>query len=113
MKNNMIDYIEFWAKDLEETKAFYSQVFGWEFTDYGPNYTAFSAAGIDWGFEKKDSEILNGALVVLWHNDLDEAKQNVISAGWKISIDTFSFPWGSRFQFLDPSGNELAVWCKD
>ena len=36
-----VDYIEFPAKSIEETKRFYSGVFGWEFTDYGPDYTSY------------------------------------------------------------------------
>nr|WP_241491402.1 hypothetical protein [Lacinutrix mariniflava] len=47
---------------------------------------------------------------MLYHDNLIEAKQNVIDAGGKIKVDIFMFPGGSRFQFLDPSGNELAVW---
>lgn len=33
--NNHINYIEFKFRDLEETKAFYSAAFDWEFTYYG------------------------------------------------------------------------------
>src|SRR5207244_2152730 len=36
-----IDYIEFAGGDIAATKAFYEQVFGWKFTDYGPEYTSF------------------------------------------------------------------------
>ena len=32
-----IDYIEFPAADIARTKAFYIRVFGWKFTDYGPD----------------------------------------------------------------------------
>ena len=111
--NNTINYIELKAKDLEATKTFYSKVFGWSFTDYGETYIAFSNAGLDGGFEKTDNEIVNGALVVLYHENLEQIKQQIITANGKISVDTFSFPGGKRFQFLDPSGNELAVWCYD
>ena len=52
-------------------------------------------------------------MVVLYHENLDAIKQQVIAAKGKISVDTFSFPGGKRFQFLDPSGNELAIWCHD
>jgi predicted enzyme related to lactoylglutathione lyase len=31
-----IDCVEFPATDVAETKAFYTQAFEWEFTDYGP-----------------------------------------------------------------------------
>ncbi|WP_052607364.1 hypothetical protein [Lentisphaera araneosa] len=45
-----INYLEFPSKDLEVTKKFFSQCFAWEFIDYGPEYMAITAAGIDGGF---------------------------------------------------------------
>lgn len=110
MKNNQINYIEFKAANLEEIKVFYSKCFNWVFTDYGSNYIAFSESGLDGGFEKTDSKIVNGALVVLYHEDLSLIKNNVVQFGGDISKDIFSFPGGRRFHFFDPAGNELAVW---
>ena len=109
-KNNHINYIEFKAQNLETTKTFYSKVFGWVFTDYGPTYIAFSESGLEGGFEKTDKPIVNGVLVVLYHENLDVIKHKIISSGGKISKDIFSFPGGKRFHFSDPSGNELAIW---
>ena len=111
-KNNHIDYIEFKANDLEAVKAFYSVIFGWTFTDYGPGYVAFSDGGLEGGFEKTDEEIVNGVLVVLYHENLEEVKRKIIEAGGVITQDIFSFPGGKRFQFKDPTGNELAVWTE-
>jgi predicted enzyme related to lactoylglutathione lyase len=34
----------------------------------------------------------------------------VESAGGTIARPIFSFPGGRRFHFVDPAGNELAVW---
>lgn len=110
--DNHINYVEFKAKDLEEIKQFYAQAFGWSFTDYGPNYVAFAESGIAGGFEKTDEEIVNGALVVIHHRELELARKAVLKAKGKISVDIFSFPGGRRFQFVDPSGNELAVWTE-
>ncbi|GAB0108766.1 hypothetical protein PA7559_00330 [Pseudoalteromonas distincta] len=45
-----LNYVEFPACDLPATKAFFSRVFNWQFTDYGPEYTAFSGQGLDGGF---------------------------------------------------------------
>ncbi len=112
-QNNHIHYVEFKAKDLGEIKRFYAQAFGWKFTDYGPTYIAFSEAGLEGGFELTEETIVNGALVILHHTDLEEAKNNIIEAGGKISLDIFSFPGGKRFHFKDSSGNELAVWRED
>ncbi len=110
MTNNQISYVEFRAKDLEIIKSFYQEAFGWRFKDYGPTYSSFSESGLYGGFEQSDAAIVNGALIVLYHDNLADAKKAVIDAGGTISKDIFSFPGGRRFQFLDPSGNELAVW---
>ncbi|SDS15757.1 hypothetical protein SAMN04515667_1539 [Formosa sp. Hel1_31_208] len=110
--NNHIDYIEFKAHDLEAIKQFYTKAFGWKFTAYGPDYCAFEYSGIAGGFEKTTQPIVNGVLVVLYHNNLNTIKQTIIKAGGSISVDIFSFPGGQRFHFLDPSGNELAVWSE-
>ena len=110
MKDNHINYIELKGKDLEKIKEFYTASFGWTFTDYGPTYVAFSDSGLLGGFEKTESEILNGALIILYHKDLEVIKNKIIEAGGKITKDIFSFPGGRRFHFSDPSDNELAVW---
>jgi predicted enzyme related to lactoylglutathione lyase len=110
VKNNHIDYIELKAKDLEEIKAFYSGVFGWLFTDYGPDYVSFSECGLNGGFEKSDEEIVNGALIILYHSDLETIQAEVAAAGGTIVKEIFSFPGGRRFHFTDPAGNELAIW---
>ena len=36
-----IDYIEFPVLDINEAKRFYSSVFGWSCTDWGPDYASF------------------------------------------------------------------------
>ncbi|MCB0371876.1 MAG: VOC family protein [Muricauda sp.] len=110
MEKTLINYVELQANDLEKTKEFYSSAFGWTFTDYGPTYTAFSESGLEGGFAKTDDPIVNGALVVLYHENLEQIKIRVEQAGGKIAKDIFSFPGGRRFHFTDPSGNELAIW---
>ena len=108
--NHHIDYIEFKSIDIEQTKAFYSEVFDWKFTDYGPTYVSFENSGLYGGFELTDKPVINGVLVVLYHTDLSILMKQILEAGGQISKDIFSFPGGNRFHFLDPSGNELAVW---
>ena len=110
MENNHIDYVEFKAPDLDAVKQFYSECFGWKFTDYGPTYTAFSESGLFGGFELSDAPIANGALVVLYHSELETVQDTITKAGGTIVKPIFSFPGGRRFHFADPAGNELAVW---
>lgn len=106
-----IDYVELPATDFDAMKRFYGKAFGWTFEDW-PNYVAFSDAGLEGGFSPVDQQPpRGGALVILYADDLDAAQEAVIAAGGEV-VQRFTFPGGERFQFLDPSGNELAVWTK-
>ncbi|NQX40819.1 hypothetical protein SAMN05421820_104223 [Pedobacter steynii] len=110
MKNNHINYVEFQASDLAAIKQFYQASFNWKFTDYGPGYVAFSESGLEGGFFQSDATVQNGALVILYHEDLVQIQHRIMEAGGQISKEIFSFPGGRRFHFMDPAGNELAVW---
>lgn len=110
MKNNHISYIEFKANDLEKIKDFYTKSFNWKFKDYGPDYSSFTESGLMGGFEKSENNIINGILVILYHQNLEEIKNKIIENGGKITKEIFDFPGGKRFHFIDPSGNELGVW---
>ena len=112
LTDNHINYVEFKTNDIASTKAFYSQLFNWTFTDYGPTYTAFADSGLMGGFELSDEKIVNGALIVLYHSKLESVRDEVIEAGGQISKEIFSFPGGRRFHFKDPAGNELAIWSE-
>ncbi|MGO4883437.1 MAG: VOC family protein [Bryobacteraceae bacterium] len=105
-----VDYIEFPATDIAKTKAFYSGLFGWKFTDYGPDYTSFEDGRLAGGFFKKDTVTAGGPLVVIYAGDLEGMQKKVQAAGGGIVKPIFSFPGGRRFHFTDPSGNELSVW---
>jgi len=110
--DNRIDYIEFPATDIAQTKAFYVQVFGWKFTDYGPDYTSFEDGRLTGGFRKELRAAHGGPLVVIYAHDLAATEAKVRDAGGKIVKPPFSFPGGRRFHFTDPSDNELAVWSE-
>lgn len=108
-----INYVEFPARDIEATKAFFAEAFGWSFVDYGPDYAAFSDQGLDGGFYRSglSATVDRGtALVVLFSNALEATLAKVEKAGGRIVKQIFAFPGGRRFHFSEPSGNELAVW---
>jgi predicted enzyme related to lactoylglutathione lyase len=112
-QHEKINYLEFPAKDIEATRSFFSSVFDWEFVDYGPEYTAFSNAGIDGGFFKSplNASTENGSVLVVFYSDeLEQTQTKVTAAGGTIIKPVFSFPGGRRFHFADPNGNEFAVW---
>ena len=107
-----MDYIEFPATDVQGAKAFYQEVFGWEFTDYGPDYTSFHDGRLAGGFRRMDEVSPGGVLVVLYAVDLEGARERVVEAGGAVTREIFSFPGGRRFHFTDPGGNEVAVWSE-
>ncbi len=109
-QDRRIDYVEFSAIDIGVSKRFYSDVFGWKFEDYGPDYTAFRDGRMSGGFAKVGHVLGGGPLVVIYATDLEAVRESVKAAGGTITKETFSFPGGRRFHFSDPSGNELAVW---
>ncbi len=114
-RNNKINYIEIPAKNIEATKVFFSEVFGWSFVDYGPDYCSFAAQGVDGGFFKSDLVVStkNGSpLIVLYANLLEASQDKIKKAGGEIVKPIFSFPGGRRFHFSDPNGNEFAVWSE-
>lgn len=110
--HHTIDYIEFTVRDLGEAKRFYSTAFGWQFNDYGPEYAGIKgAAGEVGGIHQSNEGRTSGPLVILYSNDLEKSLAAVQAAGGKIIREPFAFPGGRRFQFTDPSGNELGIWA--
>lgn len=113
MTTEKINYVEIPARDIEGTKRFFSEAFGWRFIDYGPDYAALENAGLDGGFFRSDLVARTdsgSALVVLYSSTLETTLEKVKDAGGDIVRPIFAFPGGRRFHFTDPSGNEYAVW---
>lgn len=116
--NSQINYIEFPATDIEATKRFYIDVFGWTFQDYGPEYTSFHDGYLAGGFNKDAESVgaghakTRGPLIVIYASSLETAYDKVKAAGGKIVREIFGFPGGRRFHFADPNGNELSVWSE-
>jgi uncharacterized protein len=114
-QHEKMNYVEFPAKDLAATKAFFESAFSFSFTDYGPEYTAFENQGLDGGFFQSDlasSTEKGAALIVFYSNQLEATLAKVEKAGGSILRPIYSFPGGRRFHFTEPSGNEFAVWSE-
>ena len=106
-----LDYVEFAARDVGAAKKFYSEVFGWRFTDYGPDYTSFSDGRLSGGFRGDPNARANtNPLIVIYTSELERTQGAVLAAGGIVVLPTHEFPGGRRFHFADPNGLELAVW---
>ena len=108
-----IDYVELPASDMAGTRQFFEAVFGWRFTDYGPDYMAFDRHGVEGGFyraEMSSDSDSGAALIIFYAANLEEARDKITIHGGSIKKDIFAFPGGRRFHFTCPSGNEFAIW---
>ena len=111
MSGARIDYVELPTATAHElTRAFYSKAFGWNFADFGPDYSATTTGDVDVGLNGDPEEALSAPLPVIRVDDLEAAFDAVGMAGGTIAKAIFAFPGGRRFHFIDPSGSELAVW---
>lgn len=113
--HHKLDYVEFAARDIPATKAFFTAVFDWQFVDYGPEYTAFEKEGLDGGFYYADlvSTPANGSALLVFYSAYIQATLDKVKAhGGEIVREIFEFPGGCRFHFKEPSGNEFAVWSE-
>ena len=111
--HNQIDLIEFPIKSgeqLKQTKEFFTNVFGWKYNDWGEDYSDTTESGASSGINADGGSSM--PLTVVYSADLEKTKQLVLQNGGKIIVDTYSFPGGKRFHFIEPSGNELAVWSQ-
>jgi uncharacterized protein len=108
-----LNYVELPVRDIASAKDFYERAFGWSLTGFGPTYAATLTGDTDIGLQADPSEATKAPLPVIEVEDLEAALRSVEEAGGTIVRPIFAFPGGRRFQFLDPSGNELAAVRSD
>lgn len=114
-QHGKLNYVEFAANDLLATKTFFTAVFDWTFTDYGDAYTAFDNQGLEGGFYQANKVNLvenGGALLIFYSDSLTATQAKIADNKGVITQDIFEFPGGFRFHFIEPSGNEFAVWSE-
>lgn len=113
--HHAVSYIEFGVTDLAAARRFYETAFGWEFNDYGPDYSGIRAPDGDGeigGLNPRSAANGGGPLVLLYSDDLDGTVEAVRAAGGTVVADPYAFPGGRRFEFQDPSGNRLGVFSE-
>ncbi|EGQ9971741.1 VOC family protein, partial [Vibrio vulnificus] len=51
-------------------------------------------------------------LLVFYSSDIEATLDKVVKNSGEIIRPIFEFPGGCRFHFVEPSGNEFAVWSE-
>jgi len=108
-----ITHIEFSAKDLEETKKFYADVFGWRISDFPEmDYATFEAEGGSGGGFNPISEDYPAGRVLVYINtpEIKETLEKIKAEGGTVLLDAYDIPGvGTMATFNDPTGNLVAL----
>src|SRR3989442_11994332 len=95
-QDRRVDYIEFGATDVGRTKQFYQQVFGWQFQDYGPDYTSFQDGRLSGGFTKDPPVRPANPLVVIYAVQLEAIETKITEADGKNLPNPLPLPCCTR-----------------
>ena len=111
MVDKRIDYIEIPVTDPAKARDFFAALLGWEFQEWGADYLSFNDGRLEGGLRRSNEPApASGVLLVFYSEDLERDVQRTKDLGATISQEIFEFPGGRRFHFVDPVGNEYAMW---
>jgi predicted enzyme related to lactoylglutathione lyase len=119
MMGNSICHVEFVSANMDETQAFYEQVFGWNTKPMGDEYCSWHSGGegeIGGGFTFcKEEEAKKPATTVYIHvEDIEATLAKIESQGGKTEYPKtqISEEHGFFAIFTDPHGNRIGLWSK-
>jgi predicted enzyme related to lactoylglutathione lyase len=109
-----LSYVEFPVKDVPAQRDFLARAFGWDFTDFGPEYSATITGDVDVGLNGSTAHAIAAVMpIVEVKEDLEGALDKVVAAGGTVTRPIFAFPGGRRFHFKGPDGNEMGVFITE
>src|SRR2546430_13348663 len=100
--DRQVDYIEFGATDIGRTRRFYETVFGWQFQDYGPDYTSFQDGRLSGGVTKDAPGPPAQPPVVVFAPALEAPEGENKQARGQIVRGAYAVPGGRRLPFTRP-----------
>jgi hypothetical protein len=106
-----VDYFELPTSGTAASRAFFGKAFGWEFKDYGPDYTEIVGAGVLGGLNADSGDQSAAPVIGIRTDDIKAAAAAVEAAGGTITKAPYGYPGGERFLFREPGGSELLVYC--
>lgn len=110
MASFTIDYFELPTSDTVASAGFYAKAFGWGNKPYGPDYSEILDAGVLGGLISGEEQPA-APLIGIRTDDLVAAQAAVEAAGGTITVAAADYPGGRRFQFREPGGAVLLVYC--
>jgi predicted enzyme related to lactoylglutathione lyase len=113
MPSNTVSWFEIGAPDVDATKAFYGQLFGWSFAPDGA-YTLITAAGAEGpsgGIFNTGGNIPPYAVFVVQVADVAATASRSEELGGKVIVAPMKLPDGMMVAYLtDPNGAMFALF---
>src|SRR5580765_5642563 len=125
MKSNPVVHFEMPYENSDRVQKFYSQAFGWQMSNTGPEMGDYVLAGttetdenrmvktpgnINGGFFPKNQAPGAGTSVVISVDDLKAAMKKITDAGGKIEGEPMEIPGiGQWVVFTDTEGNRVSI----
>ncbi|MCJ2182688.1 VOC family protein [Novosphingobium sp. 1949] len=100
-------------RDVAGQRQFYTEAFGWAFSDFGNDYAATMSGDVDLGLNGDCTQWTAQLLPVIEVDDLEQTLGRIRAAGGAVTMPIFAFPGGRRFHFRDPHGHELAAMVRE
>ena len=113
MAKNTIGHVEWCSTDLEKSKSFFEQLFGWTFSAYGSEFYLIKTDGGIGGSLRKVEKVENGTSAVAYIevDNIDDCLLKVQSLGGGIVQEKQKLPdMGYFAQFNDPDGNTIGLY---
>lgn len=110
MTSYVIDYFELPTSSTAASSSFFAKAFGWGDKAYGPGYSEIVGGGLLGGLNA-GNERAAAPLIGIRTDALEAALAAVVGAGGTVTVPAADYPGGRRFQFREPGGAELLVYC--
>ena len=111
---NPVVHFEIGCRDRESGNAFYTSLFGWSTSDYGPlskSVDTGSSAGIPGFLTALGHEPYNYVMVYVEVEAIDACTEQVVSLGGKVVIPKTEVPDKGWFAWIqDPDENTIGLW---
>jgi uncharacterized protein len=109
-------YIQIPALDVNESAAFYQEIFGWRIRGGSPAHLSFTDAGGDIiGAFITDAMISTepGVVFYVYVHGLDATLERMVAAGSKVVMPPYleGDVWVATL--IDPAGNVIGIWQFD
>ena len=113
---NPVVHFDIGCRDREKSDEFYSQLFGWKTTDYGPlskKIDTESSDGIQGHITSLGHEPHNYVTIYVEVAELEEYLTKVVALGGEVMIPATEIPGGGHFAWIkDLDGNIIGLHKK-